>query len=446
MVWVTALKKKIHRSDFRHLRWHLLICYLAVMATILGVFAIGVYVFVTRSGYQQIDAKLRTLAQAAAPSLNEIENQGSSYLEQVDEVPWRDLFNRDRQSLEWFNAEGLSLASKGQLELDLIPQIGPQTVRLAGQSAPIRTYTVSIYTDSSDRDKPSLEGYIRASQSTEALATSQRQLFWGLGMGGIMALGLSGLGGLWLTQKALAPIEQSFQQLRRFTADASHELRSPLTAVKTSVDVMLSHPERVHPKDVKKLAAISSATEQMSQLVGDLLFLARTDADAHLSTIPRELKPVSLNQTLQDVLELLEPSAHAKEITLTSELPFTLFVFGDPTQLSRLFFNLLENAIKYTPAGGTVLLSLTKQNRFAVVRVKDTGTGISEDQLPLIFDRFWRADKARSRREGGTGLGLSIVQAIAIRHKGRVTVTSGVDSGTCFQVRLPRVASTLTLP
>lgn len=110
---------------------------------------------------------------------------------------------------------------------------------------------------------------------------------------------------------------------------------------------------------------------------------------------------------------------------------------GDSAQLSRLFSNLLENALQYTPEGGSVTLTLHQQNRYAIVSVRDTGIGLAPEQIAHVFDRFWRADKARSRREGGTGLGLAIAAAIAKHHGGKITVTSELDVGSCFQVRLP---------
>ncbi|MDY6938390.1 MAG: HAMP domain-containing sensor histidine kinase [Cyanobacteriota bacterium] len=442
MAWVTDLKN-FRRSNFFQLRLHLLLSYLTVMAAILGVFAVGAYIFLTRSFYRQLDEKLQILAQAAAPSLEEVEIQGSEYLDLVDEVPWRDIFNRRLQSLEWFDSNGERIARKGQLDLMFPPRPGPQT-QGSFRSTSVRSFTISVYTDSRENGQPDLVGYIRASQSGEDLQTLKTQLLWGLGMGGLMALGSIGVGGMWLTQKALAPTEQSFKQLQQFTADASHELRGPLTAIKTSIDVIRSHPERIHPKDTRKLAAISSASEQMKHLVEDLLFLARTDTQVPIA--PREWGTLALNPLLRNILELLGPSAQAKEITLTSELPFVLFVSGDKAQLTRLFSNLVDNALKYTPKGGKVQLSLEKQGRFAVATVKDTGIGISERHLPHVFDRFWRADKARSRRERGTGLGLAIAQAIAIRHGGKITVTSQIGEGSCFQVRLPRVVSTVTMP
>ncbi|MEQ8997177.1 MAG: HAMP domain-containing sensor histidine kinase [Coleofasciculus sp. B1-GNL1-01] len=422
---------------FQGLRWRLLLSYLTVMAAILSLFGTGVYVFVSRNLYYQLDKKLLTLAQAAAASFTPVKMNGRQYLNQVDAVPWRDIFNRDQQSLEWFDAKGQLLASRGALELDSRLRVGSQTQEEKHKPRQVRTYTISVFKDGSTPNQPSLEGYIRASQSMEDIQIVQRQMLWGLGMGGVMGLGLVGLGGLWLTQKALEPIEQSFQQLKQFTADASHELRSPLMAIKASVDVMRNHPERIHPKDAKKLAAIASATDQMSHLSEDLLFLARNDSK--ISTPSREKSTISLNKILKNLLELLEPFAQDKEVTLQSQWLATVSVVGDESQLSRLFCNLLENAIQYTPTQGKVELILAKTNRFAIVSVKDTGIGIEREQLPFVFDRFWRADKARSRREGGTGLGLAIAAAIAQRHGGKITVTSQVGVGSCFQVRLPAV-------
>ena len=427
--------KKKYPSMFQSLRWRLLFSYLMVMAAILSIFGTGVYVFFSRSLYRQLDKKLRTLAQAATPSLTEVKVNGDEYLEQVDEVPWRDIFNRDQQSLEWFDANGKLLASKGSLVLGLPPKTGSWTIKGTQPTAQIQTFTVGVRRDTSEPGQSALAGYIRASQSAEDLETFKIQLLWGLGMGGTITLGLVGIGGIWLTEKSIAPIEQSFKQLKQFTADASHELRSPLTAIKASVDVMCNHPERIHPKDAKKIAAIANATSQMTNLTEDLLFLARTDAAAQAL----ETKPVTVNlgNLLQNLVDLFEPIAQDKELKLKYQCKVKACVVGEEAQLSRLFSTLLENALQYSAPGGQVIIRLAKHSGCAVVSVEDTGIGIDSDQLPFIFDRFWRADKARSRRQGGTGLGLSIAQAIAQRHRGKITVISEVDVGTCFQVRLP---------
>ena len=418
------------------LRWRLLLSYLTVMAAILSIFGGGVYVFFSRSIYSQLDKKLRTLAQAATPSFTQVKANGSKYVNQVATVPWRDIFNYDSQSLEWFDAQGKLLARRGAINSELPLKLGSWNLPNRQTDIPVRAYTVSVFTDSSEPGRP--EGFIRASQSLEEIEIVQNQLFWVLIFGGMSTLILTGLGGFWLTQKAIEPIEESYSKLKQFTADASHELRGPVTAIKASVDVMQSHPERIHPKDSKKLAAISSATTQMGQLIGDLLFLARTDTTITFPT--RERTKIPLNQVLQDLVVLLEPVAQKKNIALKYEIMPNIYVFGDRSQLNRLFSNLLENALQYTPEGGKVSLSLSKHNRFALVSVEDTGIGIAEEQIPFVFDRFWRADKARTRREGGTGLGLAIVSAIAQSHGGKITVSSEVNVGSCFQVRIPVLA------
>jgi len=303
------------------------------------------------------------------------------------------------------------------------------------QSAKIRSITIPVYLHSlSEKDKK-LQGFVRVSESTAELEAELKRVLWGFELGGLIVTILSGLGGWWLTKQSLQPIEQSFQQLKQFTADASHELRNPLTIVKTSVDVMMNYPERIHPANVDKLVAISSATNQMTQLVEDLLLLARTDAVTNIQRI--DWRTIPLDELLEDLVELLEPQAISLEITLKSEISTEVLIKGEVIQLKRLFSNLLQNALQYTPKGGTVIVSLVKLERLTVINVQDTGIGIAAEHIPLIFHRFWRADRARSQREGGTGLGLAIAEAIAKTHGGDIIVTSEVGVGSCFQVRLP---------
>ncbi len=450
---------------FQGLRWRLLLSYLGIMASILGVFGTGVYIFFSRNLYRQLDKKLLTLAQSAAPSFAEVESSGNSYLNQVNKVPWRDIFNRDKQSLEWFDAQGNFLGSKGFIKFDdLPPKTGAPNFRLEKETeqktneqpnnpeaknievgntkllnysvvVPVRTYTISVFKDSTIPNEPTLEGYIRASQSIEEIESVQTQLFWVLMSGGVMTLMLSGLGGMWLTQKAIEPIEASFFRLKQFTADASHELRGPLTAIKASIEIIQNHPERVHPKDQKKVNAISSATSHMGQLIDDLLFLARSDQT--VVNLTREKTEICLNTLLSKLVVLNEPFAQKKQIELQSHLVTKTIVLGDRVQLTRLFSNLIQNALQYTPEGGIVSVYINKDNRLAVVSIRDTGIGISTEQLPHVFDRFWRANKARTRREGGTGLGLAIAEAIAKNHGGKIVVTSKPDVGSCFQVKIP---------
>ena len=430
---------RIRNPLFKDFRWRLLLSYLIVMAAILAVFGAGVYSFFSRRFYRQIDQQLILLAQSAAPSLADIKQNGPQSLEQVPEVPWRNIFNRDYQSLEWFSANGELLASKGKVSSSLPPRLKSQNLTLLSERpVKVRMYTISVHSDTENGGEPLLRGYIRASQSIEEVQSAQEQLLWGLGMGGGIAICFVGIGGLWLTERALQPIEQSFLRLKQFTADASHELRSPLTVIKTSAEVMLNHPERVHPKDARKLAAIVEATGQINHLVEDLLFLARTDTVESKALGP-DWTSVKLDQLLREQKSFLEASAEAKGIKLQSINLIPMVIVGDAQQLTRLFSNLLRNALQYTPAGGTVTLSVARQNQTAIVMIEDTGIGIDRENFSLIFDRFWRAEQARTSCKGGMGLGLAIAQSIANRHQGKITLTSKVGVGSCFRVHLPAV-------
>lgn len=404
------------------------------MAVIFGASAAAVYLFFVHSLYQQVDNRLLTLAQSAAPSLTTVKLEGGEHLDNRAEIPWQDLFRRNRQSLSWFDEKGKELAKQGSIQVNLPLRVGILTL----PRDRVRTFTIPVYSRQLDQPDLKLEGYIRASESMSEIEDVINWLRWGFGVGGVVALALTGVGGVWLVNESLKPTRQSFEQLKQFTADASHELRSPLTAIKTSIDVILKHPERIHPKDARKLSAIASATNQMIRLVEDLLLLARSTAiNPALSLV--ELKPILLDKVLQDLIALLEPQAQSRKIALKSSLTAGLIVLGDTSKLNRLFSNLLENALQYTPQGGMVALTLVRVNRFVVVTIEDTGMGIAPERLKLVFQRFWRADRARSYRLGGQGLGLSIAQAIAQQHDGEITVSSKEGVGSCFRVRLPLV-------
>ncbi|MHC5932351.1 sensor histidine kinase, partial [Nostoc sp.] len=181
-------------------------------------------------------------------------------------------------------------------------------------------------------------GYVRASQSLEEFDETLNKLDLGLGGGIVVALIISGAGGVWLTRQAMQPIEESFERLKQFTADASHELRSPLMAIKSNAGVALKYPEGMRKTDAEKFQAISSATNQMTRLTEDLLFLARHD------NIPNYIKEtVNLSSILNNLVQLYQPQAMAKEIHLKSQLTEKLYLLGDPNQITRLFSNLIQN-------------------------------------------------------------------------------------------------------
>ncbi|ACC85272.1 sensor histidine kinase [Nostoc punctiforme] len=408
---------------FEKIRRRLLLSYLIVLSLILGGFAIAVRIVFIHSLYKQQTQKLAALAQVAAANA-EFDN-GRIKIE--NDLPQDKLFE-NHQELNWFDTKGNLIEKQGQYLLKL-----PVHVKEGEQINPVgknRVQSVTLPIISSD-DKQFI-GYVRASQSLEELDETLNKLDFGLGGGIIVALIISGVGGVWLTRQAMQPIEESFERLKQFTADASHELRSPLMAIKSNVGVALKYPEGMRETDVEKFQAISSATNQMTRLTEDLLFLARHD------NIPKQSKEtVNLSSILNNLVQLHQPQALAKQIHLKSQLTEKIDLLCDPNQITRLFTNLIQNAIYYTPSEGIVEIIANRSVSDIVVNVQDTGVGIAPKDLENIFERFWRADKSRSYNSGGSGLGLAIAQAIAQNHGGLITVTSQLGIGSCFTVRFP---------
>lgn len=236
--------------------------------------------------------------------------------------------------------------------------------------------------------------------------------------------------------RMLARLEALFRSQQQFTADISHELRTPLTTIRGNVDLI----RRTRTADSASLDAIQNETDRMTRLVGDLLLLAQADAG-----LPIRREPVSLDTLMLEVYRQLRVIANGVNLSIGEE--DAVNVLGDADRLKQLIINLTDNAIRYTPAGGRVTMSLTRANGWAQIRITDTGPGIPAEHLPHIFDRFYRVDKARSRREsgadgavsGGAGLGLSIAQWIARSHGGSIDVESQVGQGTTFTVHLPEL-------
>ncbi|BCX06818.1 MAG: hypothetical protein KatS3mg066_0677 [Fischerella sp.] len=203
-------------------------------------------------------------------------------------------------------------------------------------------------------------------------------------------------------------------------------------AIKSNAGVALKYPEGMRETDAEKFQAISSATNQMTRLTEDLLFLARHDNIPNCSK-----ETVELSSILNNLVQLYQPQAIAKQINLKSQLTEKLYLLGDTNQITRLFTNLIQNAIHYTSSEGIVEITANRSASDIVVNVQDTGVGIAPKDLGNIFERFWRADKSRSYNSGGSGLGLAIAQAIAQNHGGLITVTSQLGIGSCFTVRFP---------
>jgi two-component system phosphate regulon sensor histidine kinase PhoR len=226
-----------------------------------------------------------------------------------------------------------------------------------------------------------------------------------------------------------------YEELRKdFVANVSHELRTPITVIKGYAETLRSGAVHDHNQLERSLAIIEKHADQLGALVTDLLDLARLEAESE----PTGYRRVNLAPLVHQVAELLAPAAHQKQQTLDvnvgSDSPA---VVGNAEYLERAISNLVDNAIKYTPEGGAISISAARDGGHAIIEVADNGIGIPADDVPRIFERFYRVDRSRSRAMGGTGLGLSIVKHVVQSHKGTVEVTSEVGKGTRFRMILP---------
>jgi heavy metal sensor kinase len=230
----------------------------------------------------------------------------------------------------------------------------------------------------------------------------------------------------------IARIESAFTRISRFTADASHELRTPLAVMRTTAEVALRGPQSA-AEQRSALEHIIAEIERTSSLVENLLLMAKADSRDELRK-----QPVDIVAALREACAQADVLARVKGVQLEMRVPdVVLSVMGDREALRRLFLILFDNAVKYTPAGGTLVVSLQQTDGHVIGTVKDTGIGISTADLPFIFDRFYRVDQARSRDQGGVGLGLAIGRWITQAHGGTIRVESVLNVGSLFTVQLP---------
>jgi len=265
------------------------------------------------------------------------------------------------------------------------------------------------------------------------LAAQSRDLLWmlvGTGAAGIL---ISILAGLFLAGKALVPIRNSWDRQQQFVSDASHELRTPLAVVKAQAELLLRHPQHTIEDELEPVSSIYQESRRMGNLVESLLTLARADSNQ----TQLEVRPLVLSALLESLVQDLAPLAESEGIRLETALEANVAIDGDADRLRQLFVILLDNALRYTPTGGTITVTCQKHAGTVIAQVEDTGPGIPGAHLPHIFDRFYRGDKARSREGGGTGLGLAIARWIAEAHLGKITVDSEVGKGSTFRVTLP---------
>ena len=416
---------------FQKTRYKLLLSYITVFTVILGVFTVTVRVFFVQSLKQEIIEKLRLISTDEAHDAELKEG----VIKLKSDFPSKELIAH-KQTLEWFDIEGRRINWKGKYNLNL-----PFSAQDAVQEFQMGKFEmIAVTLSMKDQNNGLHFGYVRVIQSLEEFNQTVHKLDLGLGGGIIIAVILSSIGGMFLTHQSMQPIEKSFQRLKQFTADASHELRSPLMAIKSNAAVALKYPEAMRPKDIEKFEAIASAVIQMTSLTEDLLLLARSDAHDGATQSEHsqcEWDKVDLGSILANLVQLYQPQAFNQQISLKIQLNKNLYLLGNASQLRRVFSNLISNALHYTLCGGTVEVKTSFTRTQLIVEVRDTGIGIAPEHIERVFDRFWRADKSRSYWNAGSGLGLAISKAIIQNHGGSITVTSELGVGSCFSVRLP---------
>lgn len=462
--------------DWRTLRVRLTLWYVLLLGLSLFAFAAYLYIQVQRGLIAQVDQGLQIAGSQAAATVDEEDGQPAFQNTEHSLTVERRLMQAGF-AVRLLAPDGSVWQSFG----DAVPQSGPQAAgyRTIGSGAERwRTYTQPIQA-SGNRQRGWLQAAQSLSQSDQAIGSLRAQALLGIPL----ILALAGLGGLLLADRALRPVNQisrtaqsiegsdltrrikyqgpadevgrlamtfdqmldrleaAFAREQRFTADAAHELRTPLAALKGRIGVTLS---RVRSSDdyVATLHDLEHEVDRLIRLSTDLLVLARLEQGGQ----PWDREGLAVGDLLHALVEQLQPLATAKQLQCIVHVPDDVLVYGTSEHLIRLFLNLTDNAIKYTPPGGQVTLEAHATAAETCVTISDTGPGIAPEHLPRLFERFYRGATDRSRASGGAGLGLPIAYEIARRHAGTLEVESAVGRGTSFIVRLPLPGSGPAIP
>lgn len=452
-------------------RTRLTLWYAGVLAVSLIAFALLVYYAAANVFYERQDESLRSTAETVASAyMQELEEEES--IAKANEVVLAEMVFPNRY-VEVTDAAGQVIAWSGNLagHVLTIPQQTLSDARTQATSfTVVNQLRVAVVPLSAKKDL----GYAAVAEPLSVIDEGLRRLRRDFFAGVPLILLLASVGGYVLARKSLSPIslmdqqtrhitaaslssrldvtnkrdelgglattindllvrlETSFKQQQRFVADASHELRTPLAVLRGETEVALAQPRDIDEYKAS-LNLIKDEAEQLSRIVEDLFILARQPFDA--PAIMRER--ISLDRVVGECARAAHVLAARKDLKLTVSAGKPLSLIGDDELLQRMILNLLDNAVKYTPAGGEVSLDLVAHNGDARITVRDTGIGIPEKDQPYVFDRFYRVDKARSRAMGGAGLGLSIAHWIAEAHGGTICVESSAGRGSVFTVELP---------
>jgi heavy metal sensor kinase len=467
----------------RTLRARLTLWYTAFFSGMLVVLGAGALILLDRGLHDSIDASLKSVAQSIADSSRRHSSAGTPLDDLLDSMLPPGLTERFFNLLDPFGRPDPRVALRSRFQLPLSVealrnaeqgQETYQTLPLPGvSSTPVRMLTLPVI------ERGRIVHLVQVAMPLESAEAARSRFLLILLTLAPLALGGVAAGGWFLAGRTLAPVdrmvdtarkieaedlsqrietgesndelgrlarvlndmlmrlESSFAAVRHFSADAAHELRTPLTILKGEIEVALRAP-RPDEEYRRVLQSCLEEVDRLSTLVQDLLFLARSDS----GNLEVGKTPINVSDVIVDVAPSLQALAETTGVTLTVAATTPAWVEGNASMLFRLLFNLGENAIKYTPAGGTVAVVLQRNGQEAALEVRDTGPGIPPEEQARIFDRFYRGDPARSR--GGTGLGLALARSIVLLHHGHITVESTPGQGSRFRVILPLSAPQIT--
>ncbi|HEY9723827.1 MAG TPA: HAMP domain-containing sensor histidine kinase [Oscillatoriaceae cyanobacterium] len=409
----------MNRSVFAHLRLTLALWYASIFSLVLLAFVAGGYLLLAHTLVHQVDEANRqeaaTLAQELSPGPDG-PAVTADFRDEVAEgrtsrgVSLVNVYARDGRLL--LASDRLVAPAPGRRIADAV--IGGQTLRVLRLGLP-------------------QGGTLVVGHDRREIDAAQGAFLRDMAFAVPLALLATLLAGTALAGKAIRPVREAFEQQQRFLADASHELRTPVSILQTQTDVALEDPEPQLQTLLTQMRAVNRTARRMGRLVSDLLFLARADAG-----LPLDKRLFSLGELAEDIVIDFEPLARKSRATLRY-VPATeaVDVCADPDRVTQVLVVLIDNALKYAP-GGHVTVRVTGDRHQAAVCVADDGPGVPEAERSRIFTRFYRLDEARSAESPGAGLGLAIATAIAEAHHGKLTLSSSGSRGAEFCLHLPR--------
>ncbi len=405
--------------------------YFVLLVLILGFFNLLVYFTVSEALTSREEQDLQHSIRLARSALTITGDTISANKQALADPSFADTYMQVQQ----INGHQLVLPASGAASVFASPVLdGPVTYAKDGQSfetqIPSDKGVFVVSTTPVKTKAGNVVGVLEVAQPISWVGAALGRLEYQLILASVVALVLGALASLLMALRSLRPISVAFQKQREFVADASHELRTPLTLIRTNVEAWLRRATGTPPTYGRN---VLDEVDQLNRIVGDLTTLALADA----RQLRIERKPVELNDVVRELMSQTQPLADERGVLLKPELNGGVRVDADASRVRQLLLILLDNALSHTESGGEVSIGVARLNGHARVTVTDTGAGIPAEDMPHIFERFYRADKARTRENGGSGLGLAIAKWIVDAHKGDIKVKSAPGEGTSVSISLP---------